>query len=606
MQPKRKRYFKKSRQKFRKEPFNIGLDMRESNLYVLNTQEKIARAKRAGNICLAEELAKELVQSLEARAIAVQTVVSNKGIRSPGLSKESLNTNEQYLEMADRLLEVVEDPTRYKATPLDRIYIPKPDGTKRPLSIPSYLDRCLQALFKLAIEPVTEEMADMSSYGFRPIRNVSWAVGRTQILLSNPLAKYRFVVEIDIQGCFDNIDQTFLSHVTPIIPKTILWEWFKCGYIDRENRELYETDRGVPQGGIISPIFANLALDGLEKYVRDKVVSAKTGSIGVAFCRYADDMIFTTTTYNNALIALEAVKEFLAIRGLQVKEAKTRIVDMSLPNSNFDFLGFNFKKIYRRNRKRLVVSIGIPLKATRKFREKIRDLTRKPMLFHVYIDKLNSIIRGWANAYRFAHNSMYVYRGLRYWVWKQTYKKAYKFTKQRFDKANHTEIHKRVMDSYFPRHGSYDTWPQVRDKSGKLHVLADISEIKYINPVFTNSAANPFILEDREIIDKVHLSLKRSWKEVVLERTCACCGLCGRRIDMNFIPYELHHILPKRFGGTDRPNNMIVLCKTPCHVEVSAAVTSRNVDDISKFISCGVLDIPQDYLNDLIELSRSD
>jgi len=580
--------------------------MREANLYVLNTQEKIARAKRAGNIRLAEELADKLVQSLEARAIAVQTVVSNKGIKSPGLSKESLNTNEQYFDMINRLLEIVEDPRKYKATPLDRIYIPKPDGSKRPLSIPSYLDRCLQALYKLAIEPVTEEMADMSSYGFRPIRNVSWAVGKTQILLSNPLAKYKFVVEIDIQGCFDNIDQTFLSFVTPIIPRTILWEWFKCGYIDRQNKELFETDRGVPQGRIISPIFANLALDGLEKHVKERIIKAKTGSIGVAFCRYADDMIFTTTTYNNALLTLEAVKEFLNIRGLKVKEAKTRIVDMSEPNSNFDFLGFNFKKIYRRNRKRLVVSIGIPLKATRKLRGKIRELTRQRMLFHIYIDKLNSIIRGWANAYRFAHNSPYVYRGLRYWIWKQTYKKAYKFTKIRFDKANHTEIHKKVMNSYFSNYKTYNTWPQIKDNTGKLHILTDISDIKYVNPVFTNSAANPFILEDRVIIDKVHLTLKRSWKEVILERTCACCGLCGRRIDMNFIPYELHHILPKRFGGTDKPNNMIVLCKTPCHLEVSTAVRSRNVNDISKFIQCGILDIPQDYLNDLIELSRSE
>lgn len=597
---------KRFQKKFKKDTFDVGINMKEANIIVLNSQENIARAKRAGNLQLAEELAGDLLRSFEARAIAVQTVVSNKGIRSPGLSKESLNTNVKYLEMIDHLLEIIENPAEYKATPLDRIYIPKPDGTKRPLSIPSYLDRCLQALYKLAIEPITEEMADMSSYGFRPIRNVSWAVARTQNLLSNPIAKYEYIVELDIQGCFDNIDQTFLSHVTPIIPKTILWQWFQCGYVDRDNRELYETDRGVPQGGVISPTFANLALDGLEKYVKDEVLKAKTGSIGAAFCRYADDMIFATTTYNNAVIALAAVKEFLAIRGLKVKEAKTRIVDMSIPNSNFDFLGFNFKKVYRRNRKRLVVRTGIPLKAIRKLKEKIRNLTRKPLLFHIYIDKTNDIVRGWANAYRIAHNSMYVYRGLRYWLWKQAYKKAYKFTKQKFDKANHTEIHERVMSNYFTNYKSYKTWPQVRDKNGVLHILMDISETSYVNAVFTNKAANPYIMEDRDTIDKVNLSLKRTWKEVVLEKSSACCGLCGRRIDINFIPYELHHILPKRFGGTDRPSNMVVLCKVPCHLEVSTAVRTRNVYDIFKFVASGVLEIPEEYLNNIIENPTSE
>jgi len=586
---------------FKKEVFDIGIDMKAAHIEVLNAQECIARAKRDNNIALAEELGLELVKSVEARAIAVQTVVSNKGIRSPGLSKESLCTKDDYLEMLQKLETIILNPKGYSATPLDRIYIPKPDGSKRPLSIPSYTDRCLQALFKLAVEPISEEMADMSSYGFRPIRNVSWAVARTLNLIQNPLAKYNYVVEVDIKGCFDNIDQTFLSNLVPVIPKTILWQWLSCGYFERGNEELYPTYLGVPQGGIISPLFCNLTLDGLETHLIQSIKLAKTGSQGAALCRYADDMVCTTTTEQNAQIALKAIKEFLQMRGLEIKEAKTRIVAINEPNNSFDFLGYNFRKIYRKNRKRLVARIGIPLKAVRNLKKKIKTLTTNPMALHNYIDKVNDVLRGWAQAYRYAHNSMYIYRTLRYWSWKQYYKKTYKMVKNKYDKANHTEIHERVMNQYFSEYQSYKTWPTIYDSKGKAHVLFDIASTSYVNPVYTNRAANPYILEDRELIDSVNLKLKRTWREAVLERSMACCGLCSRRLDLNYVPYELHHILPRRFGGKDNIKNMIPLCKVPCHQSVSNAILKKDVKEIFKFIEIGVLDVPTDYLTNLLD-----
>jgi group II intron reverse transcriptase/maturase len=577
-----------------REKFDLGYDMKEVHLWVLNKQEEIARAKRGGDLVLTEELGQELVLSDYGRVAAIQHVASNRGSRSPGLSVKEFRTNQDYADMMETLLNIVVSPEDYKCTPLDRIYIPKKDGRQRPLSIPSYTDRCLQALYKLALEPISEEVADVSSYGFRPIRGISWAVGRTLNAIANPLTKYGFVVEVDIMGCFDNISHDFILQTVPLIPKVILKEWLKCGYVERDDTKVYETKDGVPQGGIFSPLLSNLTLDGLEVHIRKRILMAKSGSLGSCFCRYADDMIVLTTTLHNANIALEAIKEFLAIRGLQVKDAKTRI--RNIYESSFEFLGFQFSLVHRRNRKRKVARIGIPLSAIRNFRSKIKEIMHGSHQQHTKIELCNGIIRGWAYNYRFAHNSMYVFRGLRYWLWKQLYYSCYKVVQSRFDKANHKEIHERVMAQFFAPYNTYITWPQLHDKSGKLHVLFDITTVDYTPAVFTNQARNAFIYEDRNILDRYSLMTKTRFNQVILERWFGCCALCRKRLDLNPIPYELHHILPKRFDGSDSPNNLAPLCKAPCHNQVSTAVQRRDVPALLEFINLGVLSLPIDYL----------
>lgn len=402
------------KKKSTRQKFDFGLDMKEIHLWVSNKQEEIARAKRDGDSERAKQLGSELVCSNYAQIVAVQTVSNNVGSRSPGLSKESFKTNEDYQKMVTKLNDIVTNKCKYSGTPLDRIYIKKKDGRLRPISIPSYTDRCLQALYKLAVEPIAEEMADLSSYGFRPIRGVSWAVGRTLTAMNNPLAKYGYVVEVDIMGCFDNISHDYIREITPVVPRHILDEWLNCGYIERDNDTVLSIKAGVPQGGILSPLLANLTLDGLEKHIWNRVFQAKTGSQGSWFCRYADDMVIFVTTYKNATIALEAVKEFLKDRGLQVKDAKTRIV--SFHNFSFDFVGFTFSRVFRHNRKRKVARICIPKSAIRKFRDRIKLAFKNNRDISTKIREANSVIRGWANAYKIAHDSFYIFSSLKYWI----------------------------------------------------------------------------------------------------------------------------------------------------------------------------------------------
>jgi RNA-directed DNA polymerase len=590
----------KRKQFIKVEKFNIGMDMVECHRWLENKQESIACAKREGNIVLAESTALEIINSQFGRAVAVQTVASNKGSRSPGLSEESFRTNNDYISMMARLEEITTNPHKYKATPLSRVYIPKRDGSRRPLSIPSYTDRCLQALYKLAIEPMAEEVADVSSYGFRPMRSVSWAVGRVLNGLNNPFANYQCVVEIDIKGCFDNIDHEFISQVTPFIPKTILWAWLKCGYLELDSDQLQPTTSGVPQGGIISPLIMNLTLDGLEFHIHKRIQQSTSKSKGCTYCRYADDMVILTTSQETAQTALEAVKEFLAVRKLEVKLAKTAIKDIINDRNGFEFLSFRFRKVYRRNRKRLTSQVGIPTSAIRNFRNKIKTIAKSNKSLHTIIDEMNAVIRGWGYYYRFAHTSGYVFSSLGYWLWKQFYKLCYKRTKNRLDKANHTKINEVVLSTYFKPIGSgLSTKPFVLDKQGKPHSLFSIRSIEYCAPTFTNSVRNAFIFEDSVAITKVNLRAKSSWKRVILEKWGPCCGLCRKNLEINSIQYELHHILPKRFGGKDTPNNMVPLCKSPCHQLVSSSIQKSNVSEIKKYINLGILEVPSDYLDNL-------
>ena len=340
----------KARQGSRREPFNLGIDLKECYLHVATIQQEIALAKRENKPQeIIDELTHSLVTSEEARIVSVHRIVSNTGYRSPGLSKGSFKTNVDYRNMVDRLGEITENPTTYTATPLDRIYLPKPKGGQRPISIPSYLDRCLQALYKLAIEPISEELADKSSYGFRPMRSIHWAAGRTLNCYNNPLAQYNYVVEVDIKGCFDNITQEAILNISKGIPDHIVKQWLNCGYIERENSEYFPTLLGVPQGGILSPTLANMVLDGLEDYVKTGIQKLSKTHKGGALVRYADDMLYFTQSYDVALLAQDLIQQFLKTKGLSLNETKTKISDIN--HETVRFLGFDFCRIHRRNRK---------------------------------------------------------------------------------------------------------------------------------------------------------------------------------------------------------------------------------------------------------------
>jgi RNA-directed DNA polymerase len=361
---------------------------------------RIAKAVKKGRHGKAKALQWILTHSFYAKALAVKRVTSNKGKKTPGVDGVLWKTAK------DKINAVLSLTQRgYKTKPLRRIYIPKKNGKKRPLSIPTMYDRAMQALYKLALVPGAETTADKNSYGFREGRSCADAVAQAFNALSKPNSA-TWIALCDITGCYDNIATSWLMDNIPL-EKRILKQWLEAGYVDKGVR--YPSRKGTPQGGIISPTLANMTLDGLEQAIRQAVPWRSR----VNFIRYADDFIVTAKSKTILIVyVLPAIKAFLEPRGLELSEEKTEIVHIK---NGFNFLGQTFRK----HGKKLHITPAKQgtLSLIRKVGTLIRKSANAPIV--AFIKEINSILRGWAYYHRhvvasnvFARVDNYVYHQL--------------------------------------------------------------------------------------------------------------------------------------------------------------------------------------------------
>ena len=349
-------------------------------------QMRIAEAvceKRWGKVHF---LQRTLIRSLPAKLWAVRRVVSNQGKRTPGVDKVLWKTPRQKMQAARSLRR-----RGYKPLPLRRIYIPKRNGKRRPLGIPTMKDRAMQALYLLALLPVAETLADPNSYGFRPRRSTADALGQCYCALAKGYSP-QWVLEGDIESCFDRIShQWLLDNVR--MDTEILRKWLKAGYM--EGKTLYPTEEGTPQGGIISPVLANLTLDGLET-VALQVEPYRRVNLRpkINVVRYADDFIITGRSKEQLEEkVLPAIAAFLEERGLRLSPEKTKITHIE---SGFEFLGANVRKYGRKLLMR--PSKDNVLGVLRDLRGLIRIQRAATALDLIH--QLNSRLRGWANSQR--------------------------------------------------------------------------------------------------------------------------------------------------------------------------------------------------------------
>lgn len=341
---------------------------------------KAAKAKKHGKVKALQWI---LTHSISAKLLAIRRVTTNKGKKTAGIDGITWKTNKQ---KSVAIMELRKHG--YKSQPLRRIYIPKSNGKKRPLGIPTMKDRAMQALYLFALEPVSEVNADNNSYGFRPKRSCHDAIEQCFIILARKVSP-KWILEGDIKGCFDNINHDWVMKNIPL-DKSILRQFLKSGFI--ESGRLYPTNYGTPQGGVISACIANMVLDGLEKQVKESVPNGN--SINV--CRYADDFIVTGVSKDilkNKIIPV--IESFMCKRGLELSPDKTKVTYI---DKGFDFLGFNVRKY---NNKLLIK----PSKSSIKnIIENIRNYLRKNKTSKTenILLNINPKIRGWATYCRHA------------------------------------------------------------------------------------------------------------------------------------------------------------------------------------------------------------
>jgi len=363
-------------------------------------QMRIAKAIKEKKSSKAKALQWLLTHSFHAKLFAVKRVTTNKGKKTPGVDGVLWKGAKAKMQAAKNLRR-----RGYKPYPLKRIYIPKKNGKKRPLSIPTMKCRAMQALYKLALSPIAETTADINSYGFRELRGCADAIAQGFNALSKPNSA-TWILEGDIKGCFDNISFQWMLDNIPM-DKEILTKWLNAGYV--ENKIRYPSRKGTPQGGIISPTLANMTLDGLEQIVKE----AAPRRSRINFVRYADDFIVTGKSKQILETKVKpAIEAFLLERGLQLSPEKTHITHIQ---DGFTFLGQTFRKY---GNKVLIKPSQESIKAIKqKAGNHIRNHKGKPI--PAMIKNMNQALRGWGNYHRhvvssetFRHVDNYIYHQL--------------------------------------------------------------------------------------------------------------------------------------------------------------------------------------------------
>ena len=445
--------------------------------HVRKLQLRIAKAIKSGHYRKAKALQWILTHSFYAKLIAVRRVTQNRGKNTPGMDRVIWRTPLQKMQAVTALKR-----RGYKSLPLRRIHIPKKNGKLRPLGIPTSMDRAQQALYLLALEPISETQADMNSYGFRPKRSIHDAIAQCFNILAKKAAP-KWILEGDIKSCFDKISHQWLED-NVMMDKYILKQWLKAGYMEKDL--FHQTESGTPQGGIASPNLANVALDGLEQAIK-AVVKKNDKS---HFVRYADDWICTATSRETLEVkVLPTVIKFLNERGLELSQEKTKITHI---DKGFDFLGFNLRKYKGR------LLIKPAKKGIKTFLASIQETihSRRADKAEDLISTLNPKILGWATHFRhvvakdiFSQVDANIFKALWRWSKKRHPKKAASWIKAKY----YSRIGLRNW-CFFSR--------KAVTKDGENIVLISASDTRIVRHVKIKAAATPYDPEFKEYFEE--------------------------------------------------------------------------------------------------------
>ncbi|MGC1204550.1 MAG: reverse transcriptase domain-containing protein [Flavobacteriaceae bacterium] len=351
-------------------------------------QHRVYKAAKEGDYYRVKRLQNLILGSPCSRYLAVRQVSQfNSEKPTAGVDNiRSLGPKERLI-LAEKLKKI----SNWQHEKLRRVYIFKPNGKQRPLGIPTINDRAIQCLIKYALEPVYEAQASTGSFGFRPGRS-AWDIQGTIFKNLQPTSRgyEKRILKLDIEKCFDKINHEKLMSlvILPNSAKKVLWSTLKAGVLKERPTTIKET----LQGGVITPLLCNIALNGLEEIWNEKVSVTRVYQRGY---RYADDMIFFLKSHEDSTMLLKKIDYFLDKRGLNIKENKTRLVSAL---DGFDFLGWHFK-VKAKNKK----FVCYPSKKNRKqMIEKIKTVMKDTRFtIDERLDKIEIIFRGWWNYHHY-------------------------------------------------------------------------------------------------------------------------------------------------------------------------------------------------------------
>jgi RNA-directed DNA polymerase len=507
---------------------------------VRRLQERIFRATTNQAWKKVKNLQKLLVRATSNKLLAIRRITQeNQGKHTAGIDGVVYDTPEARWKLFQEGLSL----KGYKPKPVRRVYIPKDNGKQRPLGIPTGKDRVMQAMVKAALEPEWEQRFEANSYGFRPGRCTMDAIEAIHTTMSQK-GSSQWVLDADISGCFDNIDHGPLLATLPVFTTTVR-HWLKAGVF--EDGFFSPTDTGTPQGGVISPLWANVALDGMERLFDAEYADGRPkapafrrcNNKGVAVIRYADDFVITAPTREVLeTYARPRVEQFLHERGLTLSEAKTRMVHIK---DGFNFLGFHIRKFGKRGTLLTIPQKEKVLKHVRAIRSYLDAHKQTPAV--EVIRKLNPVIRGWANYYRHSV-AKDVFRKVRHAQWQMLWKWA---------KRRHpNKSSKWVKARYFKSDG-YWTF---REEKAEL-VKPDQTPItRFTKVTGRHSPYDPALKEYWKERKKRQVGRETYPKQrlIMLQRQEYRCALCH----IQFVPgeaIETDHLILTSQGGTDDLNN---------------------------------------------------
>lgn len=519
-----------------------------------------------------------LISSSSAKYLATRMVTQdNAGKRTPGVDKRIITKPEDKFALANSL------QIDGKSSPIKRVYLEYPDGKRRPLGIPTIEDRAKQALAYLALSPQWESNFEATSYGFRPGRSVSDAMENVFLGISK---KPKWVLDADISKCFDEINHQYLLNKCDTYPRMRkqIRSWLKAGVLDGKDFALPEM--GTPQGGVISPLLANIALHGLREVLDEHINSLgghrPNNRQALTYVRYADDFVLMYPDKTILEDLKRVTEEFLKPIGLELHPTKTRLVH-TLERTNdlppgFTFLGFDVvqkpkrnaqrKATVKRQTKQNFITLITPSKqGVTKHKAKLREIIRryKGARQERLIQVLNPIIRGWALSKR-SQISSKTFQALDAYLWMHLWKWARK---------RHPKMSKiKLKEKYWHRIGNRN-WVFGVEKEGQVVTTLQLhSKIPIKRHIKVKGTASPYDGNLNYWATRTGKSpLIPPIKARLIREQKGRCGICKEF----FLPddiIERDHIVPLVLGGKNLRSNVHAVHRY-CHLSKTKAEMSK-------------------------------